>query len=159
MSFMTAKKQMHMHLFYFAPRTSSMLFKAASMRTFSNMQYDVGINYYRRLGVQETASQEDIKQKFYEMAKKHHPDSSESKPSDEERFKAISAAYDILSNGSLKSQYDAARSPKSNSSSASSNKSAAEAYGGFNHNYKARTRGTYTYNHQKGGFSGAGSQS
>lgn len=110
-----------------------MLFKAASMRPFSNMQYDVGINYYRRLGVQETATQEDIKQKFYEMAKKHHPDSSESKPSDEERFKAISAAYDILSNGSLKAQYDAARGPKSNSSSYS--KGAAEAYGGFNHNY------------------------
>lgn len=93
------------------------------------------------------------------MAKKHHPDSSESKPSDEERFKAISAAYDILSNGSLKAQYDAARGPKSSSASNNST-AAAEAYGGFNHNYKARTRGTYTYNRQKGGFgSGAGSQS
>jgi molecular chaperone DnaJ len=56
------------------------------------------VDYYAQLGLTSTATKDQIKKKFYELAKKHHPDSQNSKKSDEERFKAITAAYDILSN-------------------------------------------------------------
>jgi molecular chaperone DnaJ len=52
------------------------------------------------LGVSENATEAEIKQAFYQLAKKYHPDtkkSQESSRSDEEKFKSISNAYDVLS--------------------------------------------------------------
>ena len=69
---------------------------------FSTMAFNKEVDYYRQLGLTQTATQEEIKLKFYELAKKHHPDSCESKPDDEEMFKKITAAYDILSSHKLK---------------------------------------------------------
>ena len=71
--------------------------------------YDLDVDYYRRLGVKESATQVEIKRKFYELAKQHHPDAAISRKSDGEKFKQITAAYDILSNENLKRQYDASR--------------------------------------------------
>ena len=70
------------------------------MRGISDKQllFNKDIDYYLMLGVKKSATQDEIKRKFYELAKKHHPDTITSKPSDEERFKKITAAYDILSN-------------------------------------------------------------
>ena len=107
---------------------------------FSSMAFNKNVDYYSQLGVTQTATQEEIKHKFYELAKKHHPDSCESKPDDEEMFKKITAAYDVLSSAKLKMQYDAAR--RSNNGNDTENKTY---QGGFNHNYKARESRTYTY--------------
>ena len=51
------------------------------------MQFDPDIDYYKKLGVAKNATQVQIKKKFYELAKKHHPDAPSSKKSDEELFK------------------------------------------------------------------------
>ena len=67
----------------------------------------------RKKGANDTwtkPTQAEIKRKFYELAKKHHPDAANSKPSDEEKFKQITDAYDVLSNKDIKQEYDAARS-------------------------------------------------
>jgi len=61
------------------------------------------------LGVPKTATPDELKKKFYLLAKKHHPDAADSSPTDEEKFKKITAAYDILSNTDLKEKYDEAR--------------------------------------------------
>ncbi len=60
------------------------------------------MTYYSILGVEQTASQDDIKKAYRKLAMKHHPD----KGGDEVKFKEISVAYDTLSDPQKRSQYD-----------------------------------------------------
>ena len=57
------------------------------------------VNYYEVLGVDEKASQDDIKKAYRKLAKEHHPD----KGGDETTFKKISEAYDTLSDDGKRS--------------------------------------------------------
>ena len=59
-------------------------------------------NYYNVLGVNENATQEEIKKTYRKLAMEHHPD----KGGNEETFKKISEAYDVLSDENKKNQYD-----------------------------------------------------
>ena len=59
-------------------------------------------DYYQILGVGRDASAEDIKKAYRKLAHQFHPD----KGGDEKRFKEISEAYQILSDGDKKAQYD-----------------------------------------------------
>jgi preprotein translocase subunit Sec63 len=52
---------------------------------------------YALFGLEERASKQDIRKKFLEMAKKHHPD----KGGDEESFKEILLAYKILTDKNI----------------------------------------------------------
>ncbi|PSH00419.1 MAG: molecular chaperone DnaJ [Nanohaloarchaea archaeon SW_7_46_7] len=61
--------------------------------------------YYRILGVNEDASQEEIKKAYRKKAKKYHPDSN-SDTADEEKFKKINKAYDVLSDEDKRKKYD-----------------------------------------------------
>jgi len=62
-------------------------------------------NYYDTLGVNETASDNEIKQAFRKLAAKYHPD----KGGDETKFKEINEAYDTLKNTQKRQEYDALR--------------------------------------------------
>lgn len=61
--------------------------------------------YYEILGVDENASQKEIKKAFRRKAKKYHPDSG-SEEADEERFKEINEAYQVLSDEEKRKKYD-----------------------------------------------------
>ena len=61
--------------------------------------------YYETLGVSEDASQEEIKKAYRKKAKKFHPDSN-SDTADEEKFKKINKAYDVLSDEEKRKKYD-----------------------------------------------------
>ncbi len=66
-------------------------------------------NYYNILGVNETASQEEIKKAYRKLAKKYHPDRRGGDKNAEEKFKEISEAYSILSDPEKRKQYDMMR--------------------------------------------------
>lgn len=65
-------------------------------------------NYYDELEVSKTASKEVIEKVYKVLAKKYHPDTTteEDKKAAEEKFKAISEAYSVLSNEEKRKKYD-----------------------------------------------------
>ncbi|XP_053707939.1 dnaJ heat shock protein family (Hsp40) member A3a isoform X1 [Synchiropus splendidus] len=63
-------------------------------------------DYYKILGVPRTATQKEIKQAFYQMAKKYHPDSNKEDPQAKEKFTQLAEAYEVLSDETKRKQYD-----------------------------------------------------
>jgi DnaJ-class molecular chaperone len=61
---------------------------------------------YEVLGVQKTDSEAAIRSAYRKLAKRHHPDVNPGKPAAAERFKEISAAYDLLSDKDKRARYD-----------------------------------------------------
>ena len=62
-------------------------------------------DYYKTLGVDKNASDEDIKRAFRKMAKKYHPDVNKEEGA-QEKFKEIGEAYSVLSDPTKRKQYD-----------------------------------------------------
>jgi DnaJ-class molecular chaperone len=61
---------------------------------------------YEVLGVKPDASVDEIRKVYRKLAKQFHPDLNPGKPEAEERFKSISAAYDLLSDPDKRARYD-----------------------------------------------------
>ena len=53
-------------------------------------------DYYKILGVDHDASEDDIRKAYRKMSRKYHPDIAG--PEFEDKFKEVNAAYDVLSN-------------------------------------------------------------
>ena len=63
-------------------------------------------DYYKALGVSEGASEKEITKAYRKLARQHHPDTNPGDAKAEERFKEISAAYDVLGDAEKRKEYD-----------------------------------------------------
>ena len=63
------------------------------------------IDYYELLGVPRTATADEIRSAYRKLARQHHPDTSQTSDGGE-RFKAITEAYEVLSDAERRQRYD-----------------------------------------------------
>ena len=64
------------------------------------------IDYYKVLGVERDASQEEIKKAYRKLAKKYHPDINRENPQAQERFQEINEANEVLGDPEKRRRYD-----------------------------------------------------
>ena len=67
------------------------------------MQYK---DYYKILGVDKNASQDDIKKAYRKLAVKYHPDKTKGDKASEEKFKEVNEANEVLGNPEKRKKYD-----------------------------------------------------
>ena len=67
-------------------------------------------DFYKILGIDKKATADEIKKKYRSLARDLHPDKNQGDAAREEKFKAVSEAYDILSDSKKRAEYDEARS-------------------------------------------------
>jgi len=66
-------------------------------------------DFYKILGVDKKSTPDEIKKKYRSLARDLHPDKNQGDSALEEKFKAVSEAYDILSDAKKRAEYDEAR--------------------------------------------------
>jgi curved DNA-binding protein len=64
-------------------------------------------DYYKILGVERSASEDDIRKAFRKLARQHHPDVAKNKKEAEEKFKEINEANEVLGDPEKRKKYDA----------------------------------------------------
>jgi curved DNA-binding protein len=77
-------------------------------------------DYYKTLGLDRQASDEDIKKAYRKMAMKHHPD----RGGDQETFKEVNEAFEVLSDPQKRAMFDSGMDPKN-----------PQQQGGFHHGF------------------------
>jgi curved DNA-binding protein len=68
-------------------------------------------DYYELLGVPPGADREEIRRAYHRLARRYHPDVS-TDPAAEQRFHAITTAYEVLSDPARRARYDRERAPR-----------------------------------------------
>ncbi len=63
-------------------------------------------DYYKTLGVEKTATTEQIKKAYRKLARQHHPDVNPNDPAAEQKFKEVNEANEVLSDAEKRKKYD-----------------------------------------------------
>ena len=64
------------------------------------------INYYNVLGIDKSASDDEIKKAYRKQARKYHPDVNPDNKEAERKFKEVNEAYEVLSDATKRQKYD-----------------------------------------------------
>lgn len=88
-------------------------------------------NFYKVLGISETATAEEVKKAYRKLAQTHHPDANPDDPEAEQKFKEISEAYAILSDPEQRKEYDQVRRLASSGQFQGFGGSGSGGFGGF----------------------------
>ena len=108
-----------------------------------HLDFDPSKDYYKIIGVDSKATEKQIKEQYYKLAKKHHPDLNKGVSTD--FFKEMTAAYELLSDAEKRKQYDQLRSfsgggfwnsNNKNSQQSNSNRQANQQSSNFNQSYQ-----------------------
>jgi DnaJ-class molecular chaperone len=105
---------------------------------------------YKILGVAKTASADDIRKAYRKLAKQHHPDLNPGNKAAEEKFKAVSAANELLSDPAKRARFDAGEIDESGAEKAPPR--------GYRHYAESDAGSRYAYSNAgagAGGFAGA----
>lgn len=100
---------------------------------------------YQELGVQRTASADEIRKAFRKLAKENHPDTNPGNKAAEERFKKVSAAFDIIGDPEKKKKFD------SGEIDADGRQTFAGGFGGGQGPWGSRPAGAYEQHFGRGG--------
>ena len=98
----------------------------------SGIEYDPENDFYKVLGVTAQTDSKEIKKAYYKLAHKYHPDKAGEKHA--EKFKQISAAWEVIGDPDSRKLYDSAK--KSYSSGADYGYSAHKESYAHKHNHK-----------------------
>ena len=63
-------------------------------------------DYYEVLGVSRNASADELRKAYRKLVRQYHPDVNRNNPQAEEKFKEVQEAYDVLSDGQKRQNYD-----------------------------------------------------
>ena len=122
------------------------------------------IDYYKVLGVDKSASQDDIKKAFRKLARQYHPDLNPNDPTAKDKFQAINEANEVLSDPEKRKKYDEYGEHWKHADEFEAQKRAQQAggfggFGGFGGNsqgFHTDGNGTYWYSSDGQEFTGHG---
>ncbi|WP_288314995.1 J domain-containing protein [uncultured Mediterranea sp.] len=118
------------------------------------------IDYYQVLGVDKTASQDDIKKAYRKLARKFHPDLNPNDPTAKEKFQAINEANEVLSDPEKRKKYDEYGEHWKHADEFEAQKQARQQAGGFGgfgggQGFHTDGNGTYWYSSDGQEFTGS----
>ena len=114
-------------------------------------------DYYKTLGVEKTASKDDLKKAFYKLAHKYHPDKNKGNDEASKKFKEASEAYAILSDDTKRAQYDRFGSAGPGGAGFNAGQGAGGFQGGFGGFNGGQGFGGFDFSQfTQGGFNGQG---
>lgn len=122
------------------------------------------IDYYKVLGVDKTASQDDIKKAFRQLARKYHPDLNPNDPTAKDKFQAINEANEVLSDPEKRKKYDEYGEHWKHADEFEAQKRARQQAGGFGGfgpqgaGFGTDGSGTYWYSSDGQEFTGSGAE-
>ena len=111
------------------------------------------IDYYSILGVQKTATADDIKKAYRKLARKYHPDINKDNEDAKRKFQQINEANEVLSDADKRKKYDEYGENWKHADEYEKARQQQAQNGGFSGDFSGFGGGSYSFSGDEGGFS------